>query len=47
MENEEESKIAKLVLATTQGDAAAQFELGGLYEKGESVPQDLDEAMLW
>ena len=30
-----------------QGDANAQFDLGGLYEKGEGVPKDYVEAAKW
>ena len=34
-------------LAAEQGDAHAQFVLGGMYEKGEGVPQDDSEAVAW
>ena len=30
-----------------QGDAKAQFNMGILYEKGQGVPQDLQEAFRW
>ena len=30
-----------------QGDAAAQYNLGGLYQSGQGVPQDYAEALKW
>ncbi len=30
-----------------QGDATAQFLLGGMYEKGQGLPQDYAEAVRW
>ena len=29
------------------GNAFAQYMMGNCLEKGEGIPQDLDEAMLW
>lgn len=34
-------------LATEQGDALAQFKLGGMYYSGQGVPQDHAEAVKW
>jgi TPR repeat protein len=34
-------------LATDQGEAAAQFILGAMYEEGEGVPQDFVQAHMW
>ncbi len=31
----------------TEGDAAAQFDLGFMYRNGEGVPQDNGEALRW
>ena len=33
--------------AAEQGDATAQFNLGGMYAKGEGVPKDDAEAVRW
>ena len=33
--------------AAEQGDAAAQYNLGVMYDKGEGVPQDYQEAVGW
>jgi TPR repeat protein len=33
--------------AAEQGDAAAQYNLGIRYEKGEGIPQDYKEAVKW
>ncbi|MDA1306902.1 MAG: sel1 repeat family protein, partial [Acidobacteria bacterium] len=33
--------------AADQGDAAAQYNLGAMYFKGEGVPQDYVEAHKW
>jgi len=33
--------------AAEQGDAAAQYKLGGLYEEGRGVPQDKTKAAEW
>ena len=34
-------------LAADQGDATAQFNLGGMYAQGEGVPQDYVLAHMW
>ena len=34
-------------LAAEQGDASAQFMIGGMYYGGEGVPQDYAEAVKW
>ena len=34
-------------LAAEQGDAGAQFNLGGMYDSGEGVPQDYKTAAKW
>ena len=34
-------------LSAEQGDAIAQCNLGGMYYKGEGVPQDDKEAVKW
>ena len=36
-----------LRLAADQGDADAQFNLGGMYERGRGVAQDDREAVRW
>ena len=33
--------------AAQQGDAIAQFNLGGMYEHGKGVPQDYGETLKW
>jgi len=33
--------------AAEQGDARAQFNLGGMYGQGQGVPQDYVEAHMW
>ena len=43
----EDDRIAQLRRAAEQGDAAAQFNLGFAYLKGEGVPQDYAEAVKW
>ena len=39
--------IKQLRLGAQQGDAAAQSNLGGMYRRGEGVPQDNQEAAKW
>jgi TPR repeat protein len=34
-------------LAAEQGDAAAQYNVGVMYAKGQGVPQDFTEAVRW
>ena len=34
-------------LSAEQGDADAQFNLGGMYGKGQGVPQDYASAHMW
>ena len=41
------TETEQLRLAAEQGDASAQFALGGKYYAGEGVPQDYQEAMKW
>ena len=41
------TEIEQLRLAAEQGDASAQFRLGLLYDTGEGVPQDYQEAVKW
>ena len=36
-----------LRLAANQGYVLAQYKLGGIYHRGEGVPQDYFEAMNW
>ena len=44
---ERERAQAVLANAAEKGNAAAQYELGRRYEKGEGVEKSLDEAMQW
>lgn len=39
--------VADLRRAAEQGDPEAQFQLGGLYERGNGVPEDVAEAAAW
>ena len=39
--------VAGLRSLATEGDAAAQFDLGFMYRNGEGVPQDNGEALRW
>ncbi len=39
--------INKLRVLATQGDAMAQFSLGGMYSNGIGVPKNYREAFLW
>lgn len=39
--------VAELRRAAEQGDPEAQFQLGGLYERGNGVPEDVAEAAAW
>ena len=41
------TEIEELRLAAEQGDADAQYELGRMYNKGEGVPPDGQEAVRW
>ena len=41
------AKIEQLRLDAQQGDAGAQFSLGGMYLRGKGVPQDYREAAKW
>ncbi len=43
----ENNEVAELRRVAEQGDAAAQFDLGLMYLKGEGVPQDHAEAVKW
>ncbi len=40
-------ELRALAVAAEQGDAEAQFKLGVMYEEGEGVPQDDEEAVKW
>lgn len=44
---EDELAVDYFRKAAGQGDAEAEFELGGMYVKGEGVKQDLKEARVW
>ncbi len=39
--------LASLKEAAHQGDADAQFHLGGMYETGEGIEQDVSQALAW
>ena len=39
--------IDQLRQAAEQGDVEAQFQLGGMYSRGEGVPEDDREAVKW
>ena len=39
--------VAGLRSLATEGDAAAQFDLGFMYRNGEGMPQDNGEALRW
>jgi len=39
--------LTSLQAKAEQGDATAQHDLGGLYAKGQGVPQDSGEAYFW
>ena len=41
------TEIEELRLAAEQGDPDAQYELGRMYNKGEGVPPDGQEAVRW
>ena len=41
------NSFEKLLVAAEKGDALSQFLLADLYENGEGVPQDYDEAARW
>lgn len=43
----EDQEIKKLRQAAEQGDASAQFTLGGMYARGEGVVENLVEAATW
>jgi TPR repeat protein len=36
-----------LMMTAVQGDAAAAYQLGYVYETGDGVPQDEKEALRW
>ncbi len=42
-----ETALRELRPLANQGNAEAQFNLGGMYDKGEGVPQDDTEAVKW
>ena len=42
-----ESNLTTIMKAAEQGDAEAQFNLGGLYADGDGVPQDDKQAVDW
>ena len=44
---DEGEAVSSVRKAAEQGDAAAQFNLGVMYDRGEGVPQDDGEALLW
>ena len=47
-EREDYETAYKLFLPLAeQGDAGAQFNLGGIYDNGQGVPQDYEEAEKW
>ena len=41
------TKIAELRAKADKGDAAAQTDLGQMYEQGNGVPEDYAEAVKW
>lgn len=43
----ESSDFAAILKAAEQGDAKAQHDLGLMYDKGEVVPQDYQQAVIW
>lgn len=43
----ESSDFAAILKAAEQGDAKAQLDLGLMYDKGEVVPQDYRQAVIW
>ena len=42
-----DTALKKFLPLANQGDAAAQYFLGGMYAQGTGVPQDYTEAMKW
>ena len=42
-----ETALKKFLPLSDQGDAAAQYNLGLMYEQGKGVPQDYAEAVKW
>ena len=42
-----DEEIASLMLKAMRGDAAAQYNLGIMYDKGEEVPHDSKKAFYW
>ena len=46
--DEADSSVAQFIRSRAeQGDAVAQFDLGRLYDKGQGVTQDVQEAVKW
>ena len=45
--SEEHPSVVEIRTKAEQGDAKAQFNLGGMYYIGQDVPQDADEAVKW
>ncbi|TNI10976.1 hypothetical protein CF134_19790 [Aeromonas salmonicida] len=41
------SDVPQVIQAAEQGDASAQYNLGGMYYYGRGVPQDYKQAITW
>lgn len=41
------SDVPQVIQAAEQGDASAQYNLGGMYYDGKGVPQDYKQAITW
>lgn len=46
-QSERKPSLEELKVAAEQGDAIAQFTVGGKYELGRGVPEDDAEAVKW
>ncbi len=47
MTNDQSTNLEKLIQQASQGNAAAQYNLGVMYANGRGVPQDYVQAMKW
>ena len=45
--DEIKTRIERLRSEAEQGDAEAQYKVGGMYRRGSFVPQDYQEAVWW
>ena len=44
---DQSTEIEELRLQAEQGDASAQYNLGVMYDRGDGVDQDYQEALKW